>query len=281
MRRTFAAYLARSPTPWLILVAVLLSIPTIYGITRPAMVPPPRLVQGSQIYAVEDALDAFSREFRVLPPSEAHDVAGSPYCGAMKLVEAVTGRDMRGCHIRSAFRADGLDPDGVTLYPADPDEGNLDARRGPYLPHSERKIFRLADIYGKGKTGPLAEDALVLCDAFRRKRPSGEKTGMPLLYYRANLSGTAHDPNGSNPIYDYRDNAALVALGVPGKPEAQHPLAEPKRFYLNTQDVNSPAPVPVRRDSYILISAGPDGLYGTADDICNFEWRYRESGAQE
>jgi hypothetical protein len=29
-------------------------------------------------------------------------------------------------------------------------------------------------------------------------------------------------------------------------------------------------------DSFILISAGQDGLYGTADDICNFEWKYRK-----
>ena len=33
---------------------------------------------------------------------------------------------------------------------------------------------------------------------------------------------------------------------------------------------------PNRSDSYILISAGFDGLYGTADDICNFDWKYRE-----
>jgi hypothetical protein len=30
-----------------------------------------------------------------------------------------------------------------------------------------------------------------------------------------------------------------------------------------------------RADSYILLSAGYDGLYGTADDVCNFEWTYR------
>lgn len=29
-------------------------------------------------------------------------------------------------------------------------------------------------------------------------------------------------------------------------------------------------------DSYILISAGWDGIYGTADDVCNFTWNYRE-----
>ena len=26
-----------------------------------------------------------------------------------------------------------------------------------------------------------------------------------------------------------------------------------------------------------LISAGYDGEYGTPDDICNFEWKYREN----
>jgi hypothetical protein len=35
-------------------------------------------------------------------------------------------------------------------------------------------------------------------------------------------------------------------------------------------------PRPYRRDSYILISAGYDGLYGTADDVLNFEWKDRE-----
>ena len=35
-------------------------------------------------------------------------------------------------------------------------------------------------------------------------------------------------------------------------------------------------PRPYRADSYILISAGYDGLYGTRDDICNFDWKYRE-----
>ncbi len=29
-------------------------------------------------------------------------------------------------------------------------------------------------------------------------------------------------------------------------------------------------PWPHRADSYILISAGVDGFYGTSDDICNF-----------
>ena len=66
-------------------------------------------------------------------------------------------------------------------------------------------------------------------------------------------------------------------LGVPGKPGETHPLADPKRFYLNTQDRKaSGKSAPYRCDSFILISAGQDGLSGTADDICNPEWKYRE-----
>jgi len=33
---------------------------------------------------------------------------------------------------------------------------------------------------------------------------------------------------------------------------------------------------PFRADTYILISAGKDGLYGTKDDICNFEFTFPE-----
>jgi hypothetical protein len=100
---------------------------------------------------------------------------------------------------------------------------------------------------------------------------------MPILYYRANSKGTAHDVNNpDNPenIYDYRDNQILLRLGVPGEPNAGHPLADPKRFYMNTQSNSTSRPYNV--DKFILISAGEDGLYGTADDICNFDWKYRE-----
>jgi hypothetical protein len=227
--------------------------------------------QPAQFHSIEAALELFANEFGSYPPSEANDVTGSPYCGAMKLVEAMIGTDGLGCHMRSVFRSDGLDPNGTLLYPAKPDEGNFRARRGPYLPIDNRRVFRLADVYGNGETGPYPEDVLVVCDTYVHKRPSGKKTGMPILYYRANASGKAHDPNSSNNIYDYRDNAALIALGVPGNPNVVHPLGEPKRFYLNTQDVHASVPSPYRRDSYILVSAGYDGLYGTADDICNFE----------
>ncbi|HSW02044.1 MAG TPA: hypothetical protein VLI39_17890 [Sedimentisphaerales bacterium] len=68
----------------------------------------------------------------------------------------------------------------------------------------------------------------------------------------------------------------MLTLGVPGQPGKTHPLIDPNRFYLHTQDIRvTSSPQPVRRDSHILISAGFDGLYGTADDVCNFDWKYR------
>jgi len=224
---------------------------------------------------VDGAILTFNNEFGRYPPSAAFDDANLPYCGAMKLAEALAGQDLCGFHPSSRFRLDGSCPDaGELLYTAE----TLGERRGPFLSEPDR-VHRLVDVYGRGNTGPFAEGVYVLCDVYERKRPGGKKTGMPILYYRADPNGAAHDVNDpDNPanIYDYRDNQALIDLGVPGKPGRVHPLADPRRFYLNTLSHKSTVPRPYCADSYILISAGRDGLYGTKDDICNFDWTYRE-----
>jgi hypothetical protein len=159
-------------------------------------------------------------------------------------------------------------------------EAHLKARKGPYLDPVNANAARLVEVYGKGHTGPFDGNLFVLCDTYIRKRPSGAKTGMPVLYYRADPSGTTHDVNDpDNPanIYHYRDNQMLLSLGVPGESNAVHPLAGPRRFYMNTQsDKIATQSRPYNGDTFILISAGHDGLYGTADDICNFDFKYRE-----
>jgi hypothetical protein len=241
----------------------------------------------AQMNAINAAVELFANEFDGYPPSDAADPVGQPYCGAMKLAEAVVGQDLLGFDTKSVFRQDGLDAEGASLYAANLDdlpvalrESRMKARRGPFLQAENANAYRLVDVYGKGNTGPFVESTFVLCDPYARERPSGKKTGMPILYYRANPSGVAHDvvnPDNPQNIYNPKDNQALLALGVPGRPGETHPLTDPKRFYLNTEDRKAPGrPVPHRRDSFILISAGQDGLYGTADDICNFEWKYRK-----
>ena len=110
---------------------------------------------------------------------------------------------------------------------------------------------------------------------------------MPVLYYKADTAGIKHDPNDlpvvgddKDQFYDYLDNDYLVALGKPGDPpsapggDPKHPMyEEPKRFYESTKNekITITDGRPYRPDSYILISAGFDGQYGTRDDIFNFE----------
>ncbi len=129
--------------------------------------------------------------------------------------------------------------------------------------------------------------------------------GTPILYYRANPASKTfpdYDQAGADPkrrcvyseptdryIYDVRDNWPLLSLGRlrnSGKPVVNpstnvHPLEDFVSFYTYIWDARVPLrpsasgtslPMawPHRPDSYLLISAGADGLYGTDDDIRNF-----------
>jgi hypothetical protein len=125
----------------------------------------------------------------------------------------------------------------------------------------------------------------VLCDVFdvserRVLLPNGTTAtpGTPILYYRANTSNRkldSSDPEGS--IYCARDNYPLIGLGRLADANKsltarmRHPLEDFDIFYEFIEDPQVQARSwPYRPDSYILISAGADGLYGTSDDICNF-----------
>jgi len=243
--------------------------------------------QKAQFNAIDTAIELFNNEFEGYPPSGALDETSQPYCGAMKLCEAMVGQDLFGCHSQSVFRRDGMDATGkFLLYTIPPTPDNLKARKGPYLQIESANAVRIKDIYGDN-TAPFLPTSFVLCDVFAQEFKTGVKTGMPILYYKANTSNSLHDPN-TNPmpqdpkgnIYNYWDNHVLVGLGKPreaGGVAAKHKLADPVRFYRNTESHQiTTAHQPYRNDSYILISAGNDGEYGTADDICNFDWKYRE-----
>jgi type II secretory pathway pseudopilin PulG len=156
-------------------------------------------------------------------------------------------------------------------------------------------------------TGQLAPHAYVLCDVFggseRKIIQDNGKTvspGMPILYYKANPASKLF-PNPTTAVvepleayvYNARDNWPLLSLGRvggSGRPLDKHPLegdaARPmvatvdgvvqsftgwSPFYWYIHDPRMrPRYWPYRPDSYLLISAGADGLYGTEDDICNF-----------
>jgi type II secretory pathway pseudopilin PulG len=255
--------------------------------------------QQAQFHSIDAALELFVSEFDDYPPSDRLDPDGVPYCGAMKLCEAMMGRDLMGFHPESTFRASGMDSlNTINLYPPSTSplyQNSLSARKGPYLPRENANAYQIRDLYEN--VGNFSPDNFVLCDVFRRVThlQSGQKVGMPILYYKANTAKTLHDvdtPDNPQNIYDYTDNQDLVMLGKPFDPPSQggsmHKLAvDPDnpspgyRFYMNTTNdkmlATSMAAIrPYREDTYILISAGYDGEYGTPDDICNFDWRYRQ-----
>jgi len=243
--------------------------------------------QRAQFHGIAVAMQLFSSEFEGYPDSEALDETTAQYPGATRLSEAMVGQDLLGFHPASRFRADCTDgtdpiydnPMGLLGSPIPSD--NLQARKGPYLQLEKANAYKLEDIYGAAGTGDLEPGLFVLCDEYARAKhtTTGKRIGMPILYYKANTAGIRHDPcdfttDPDENIYDYRDNDYLVERGMPWNPSATHPLyTEPKRFYESTKNekITITDGRPYKADSYILISAGFDGLYGTPDDKFNFE----------
>ena len=225
------------------------------------------------------------------------------YVGAQKLCEAMMGQDLMGFHPDSVFRSDGtavrsLAAGGTTtvqLY----NPTTIPARLGAYLPLENANAYPLHELYANpgnldytGTAAPANSNwHYVLSDVYNRVTNSrtGKKVGMPVLYYKANTSKQSHDlvnPNNPDNIYNWLDNRELLELGKPFDPAGSaHRLlrytgtpaeAEGVRFYWNIRNDKVSISRPYRADSYILISAGWDGEYGTADDICNFEWAFRD-----
>jgi len=238
--------------------------------------------QKAQLASIDTALTVFRNDYGDYPPSEGatyEPFKPLNYCGAQKLCEALLGRDLMGFHPGTGW----FPGDGVY----DPTEQSLQQRTGRYLELATANAFKLGDLFKD--TGVLEADTFVLCDVFGYKTiplpPDGKKSakaGAPILYYRANTAGMNIEQ-----IYNFDDNNFMIQVKAvdDGNPES-HPLyAGPGGqgrdfFYYGTPPITNigyiqdpritAKPWPYRPDSYLLITAGPDGLYGTADDIRNF-----------
>ena len=235
--------------------------------------------QKAQFVTIELALEAFKNDYGDYPPSKAYGGQVFTYSsGSQALAEALLGWDLLGFHPNSAWRADGLDEQmGPGTYdPAQTRDINgdgipdtFDERKGPYLELANVGAFRPVDLFGTYLF--LSEpNTFMICDVFGAKKISmanGKivRAGAPILYYRANTSGKM-----TRTIYRPFDNIWLV-IAKERADSRRHPLTDPFYFY---ESIKNPKITvrdwPYRPDSYILISAGADGLYGTPDDITNF-----------
>ena len=189
-------------------------------------------------------------------------------------------------------------PDAVTY------NENIRSRK-MYLQLENANAYQIKDIYDATAGGfsnyhSFDPNTYVLCDSYNRvtNKTTGKKMGMPILYYKADSTKLGHPSPGDSPatmrsynssgvyIYNFLDNQALIDMGMPWIANFVHPLASggvpieggpdlsgvyPQKFYDITRDPKvSTHDRPVRADSYILMSAGFDGEYGTRDDIYNF-----------
>jgi len=263
-----------------------------------------KVEQRAQFYSIDKALEEFKDDHDGTYPDSSRYDTDDPckaYCGAMKLAEAMIGQDGMGLHKDSLFHADGQDALGNLLYPFNLSAETVLAGAGTPLGQAQRYNIgqrikylesddvgraKLAEMFSRSigpfETNPDLYPNAVLCDVFLRTRINsgarlGEKVGMPILYYRADVRKLVHDVNNpDNPdnIYNYRDNMDLVALGLPWENPIQqfHPIQTPTEFYklIQNKDIIT-VPTPYKKDSYILICAGYDGRYGTRDDVFNFK----------
>ena len=287
----------------IIIILIGLLVPALNQVKRYAK----EVKQHAQFHSIDVAMELYETEHDGYPLSGQFGSDGQEYCGAMKLAEAMVGQDLSGFHLDSVFRSDLQDAAGNYLYAipgnqlsidAAETQPNIQSRKGPYLGIENANATRMNEIYDTGNFGAFTgnmEERFVMCDEYSRTMSgTGFKVGMPILYFRANLSGTVNpnEDNGYNQdyagrIYLYEDNDDLLMLDAPWTGGVRHPmvsnfaytppatgLVQPlQTFYwrINNDEFLLTSGRPWRADSYLLLSAGNDGLYGTRDDIYNFQ----------
>jgi hypothetical protein len=188
----------------------------------------------------------------------------------------MVGRDLLGFDPDGRYNQDDLSDRRPYL-----EAGNANANPAHFYPGAENvkdpngnNIYVLSDVY------PHVPHPV-----------TGRPFGMPILYYKANVSNFYHskaEADLGNSIYNYRNNHSFVTLlSIPGdNTDREHALVvDPPgvndgpelTFYKDTRDYRTivnrggvDVVMPFRPTSYILLSAGFDGEYGTDDDVYNF-----------
>ncbi len=288
------------------LLTVIAIIVILIGILMPALAQVKKLAketkQKAQLGSIDVGVTLYKNDFGEYPPSHGSNAPADsdcfPYCGAQTLAEAMFGQDLLGYSTDSNYTNEGINNtipqtpiDRHYVYPGMTDvqrDASLHRRKDPYLDRTNIGVFDPCQIFNRN-TYPyhLVSDRYVICDVFtavnREINGKTYKIGTPVLYFRANPSPvnpelipylpTDFSANHEMNIYNYRDNYFLIMLKsiADGK---DHPLngtfygfiGDPMILRIDAATCGRP----VRPDSFLLISAGNDGLYGTKDDICNF-----------
>ncbi len=291
------------------LLTVMSVIIILFGLLAPAMnkvkIYAKRIKQKNQFRGISIGLELYRSENEDYPDSAAKpNIGASPVTtGAHQLAEALLGRDFQGYDPWSTgdAQADLATPRIYGRPGATPIEirQSRDRRKGEYLKLESVEAFQIGELYappaspGNVYNSTLPDQgAPVFTDVYRTKNiiltgtGKSAKAGTPVLYYKADVHSTTFDyTTWTTSIYNSDDNQDLIELtpmvagGVIHHFDKDFPdpfdLTRLGRqiFYeaiINPQ-INSATLIrPYNQDSYILVSAGFDGLYGTRDDVFNF-----------
>lgn len=249
-------------------------------------------------------------EIRGYPPSRAADdptESGTQLIfGAQWLVRYMMGKDLRGYvpkrnvpeNMLTNVAAGWEQRDWYADVPTALNRHAPLPRLGPYVQPDGLKVVAPASL-PNAPVGALGTDDKtmqqpVMLDAF----------GAPILYYAATPArgpGIASFEGTTNGLFTMRDNGMFTGLCQgsscsfppwvfgdsggehhiknfgPDDPPKVQTIADDKEtfpyYILNKSAFEATgrrSAVPYHADSFLLITAGKDGLYGTADDVTNF-----------
>jgi len=248
----------------------------------------------AQLHSLSTGLELFRSEFGFYPSSEPQNVIGVPDTngeiqGAHRMVFALCGRDLRGCPGKTLSRTppgfpataqtgpdsilgyyydDNTDPsDGYETDPSNWDDAGVGRtyRKGPYV---ETEGFT---VWNDSNTGQLYTP--LLCDKFDRLQQSQRyEDRQVILYYAADRrnSRVVSLPNGDTceSWYTVADNQQITDVAAdPNNPWAEDTFHD---FIKETQAAVGTRYRTHNPESFLLISKGYDGVYGTEDDIVNW-----------
>ena len=260
--------------------------------------------QRAQFHSIEVALEIFRNDESDFPDSTPIDATGGIVTGSQRMTEALVGRDLQGFDPVSKWHP-AMDTTAVTDAYSTDDTGaaptkkelSIQRRKGPYLRLENVGAFRASDLYKDTVgIGGVYDDAIkqspLMTDVYTERQvtlSNGKvvKAGTPILYFRANPSnkdlrtttGRTYDATDGYKActYNFKDNEELIALGRVMRQTDPHPIndntTQHKKFYdliTNPQIGSNTEGVAYNSDSFILMSAGKDGFFGTSDDIYNF-----------
>jgi len=267
------------------------------------------LKQKSILHSYETGLELFRKDFDYYPPSTLENNAfgsGRKVTGAQHLAEALMGRDLEGFDPRTRW----CDPtEDSSVYSVG--EASVNRRKPHYTVVKDDGVYSLEDVYEGGTINDIfsprvssGRRAPVMTDIFGSKRvtlASGEqvKVGTPVLYFRADTAtrrfmGVESMANHRQWIYNYEDNRAIIDLGAISDQTARHGYDQGQitnrdgrnlnglelfyerirhpQFRVLDESGNVRSDRPYNPTTFILISAGWDGIFGTKDDVTNISY---------